>query len=105
MNKPYTAPAEYTDEPYVAIPMTPVESNQVAAVGYAPETKTLAVTFKRGAGAIYQYPNVEPELHAEFLAAESIGKFFGTRIQGLPFKKFPALATQPAEAAAQPETA
>lgn len=94
MNKPYAAPADYTEEPYVAIPMTPVTSNQVKAIGYNQETKTLAVTFTRGAGAIYHYPNVDPELHAEFLAAESIGKFFGSRIQGLPFNKFSALVTK-----------
>ena len=104
MNKPYAAPADFTEEPYTHIPMTPVESNQVGAVGYCAETKTLAVTFKRGAGAVYHYPNVEPELHAEFLAAESIGKFFGSRIQGLPFQKFPALATKPTDAA-QPQAA
>lgn len=90
MNKPYTAPADYTEKPYVAIPMTPVSSNQVKAIGYDPATKILAVTFTRGAGAIYHYPNVEPEQHAAFIGAESIGKHFGAHIQGLPFDKFPA---------------
>jgi hypothetical protein len=97
---PYpTVAAPITQEPYVAIPMTPVKSNQVAAVGYDAETSTLAVTFTRGAGAIYHYPNVDAKLHADFIGAESIGKFFGKSIQGLPFKKFPALATKPAETA------
>lgn len=90
MNKPYAAPAAFTEEPYVAIAMTPVASNQVKAIGYDPETKTLAVTFTRGAGAIYHYPNVEPETHAAFVGAESIGKHFGAHIQGLSFKKFPS---------------
>mgnify|MGYP000361362185 FL=1 len=74
--------------------MTAVESNQVGAVGYDPATQTLAVTFARGAGAIYHYPNVSPEVHAEFMAAESKGSFFGQHIKPLPFDKFPSLAEQ-----------
>lgn len=92
MPKPYVAPDDYTKEVYVAIPMTPVVSNQIAAVGYSLERKTLAVTFTRGVGAVYHYPNFDPKWHADFLAAESLGKHFGQHIQGLPFKKFPPLA-------------
>ena len=96
MPKTYTAPAAYSEEEYVPIPMTPVESHQVAAVGYDASRKTLAVTFTRGAGAIYHYPNVDQKLHAAFMAAESKGKFFGEHVKSLPFKKFRA----PAPAAA-----
>lgn len=99
MAKPYAAPAPYSDEPYTHIPMNPVKSNQIAAIGYDEPTKTLAVTFTRGAGAIYHYPNVEPELHADFVGAESIGAFFGKHVKNLPFKKFPAeVAAQEAQA-------
>lgn len=83
-----SAPAPYCDDTYTPIPMKPVESNQVKAIGYDEATKTLAVTFTRGAGAIYHYPDVEPELYAEFIGAESIGTFFGKHIKALPFKKF-----------------
>ncbi len=99
MSKSYVAAAEYTKEPYVAIPLVAVKSNQVAAVGYSPERKTLAVTFTRGAGAIYHYPNVEPKDHAAFIAAESIGRHFGQHIQGRAFLKFPPPA--PVEGAQQ----
>lgn len=92
MTKTYTAPAAFSDEQPLAINMAPVESNQIAAIGYDAETKTLAVTFTRGGGALYQYPNVEPEVHAAFVGAESIGKYFGAHIKALPFKKFPAPA-------------
>lgn len=94
MPREHTAPAAFTEKPYTHIAMTPVESNQVGAVGYDPASKTLAVTFTRGAGAIYHYPNVEPEVHAAFMAAESKGKFFGEHIKTLPFDKFPSLAEQ-----------
>ena len=106
MSKSYVAAAEYTKEPFVAIAMKPVESNQVKAVGYDPATKTLAVTFTRGAGAIYHYPNVEPKVHADFLAAESIGKFFGANVQGRAFLKFPPPApVEGAQEAAAPAAA
>lgn len=104
MPKPqHTAPAAYTDEPMPVIPMVPVTSNQVAAVGYHAGTKTLAVTFTRGAGAIYHYAGVEPEMHAAFVGAESIGTYFGKHIKALPFKKFPA--PKPAEEAKADATA
>lgn len=96
MPRQFTAPAAFSDKPYVAIQAVNVESNQVATIGYDAATKTLALTFTRGPGHVYHYPNVEPALHAEFLAAESKGKFFGEHIKALPFDKFPA----PAPAAA-----
>lgn len=105
MPREYTAPAAFTDKPYTAIPMTPVSSNQVGAVGYDPATKTLAVTFARGAGAIYQYPNVPQETFDAFMAAESKGKFFGEHIKTLPFDKFPSLAQQEKDKAAAEQAA
>lgn len=98
MAREYVAPAPFTDEPMPAIPLTPVTSNQVAAIGYDPATKTLAVTFTRGTGAVYHYPNVEPKTHADFIAAESIGRFFGAHIKSLPFKKFAPPKAQEAAA-------
>lgn len=93
MNRAFKAPAPFSDKSYTAIPMEPVESNQVKAIGYDPATKTLAVTFTRGPGSIYHYPNVEPGLHVNFMQAESKGTFFGKNIKELPFDKFPATAT------------
>lgn len=91
MNISRTAPAAFNDDKeFVDIPLTPVQSNQVKAIGYDAGTKTLAVTFARGPGHIYHYPNVTPKTHADFLQAESIGTFFGKHIKALPFKKFKA---------------
>lgn len=87
--KTFPEPQAYTDEARPPIALVPVESNQVKAIGYDPATKTLAVTFTRGQGAIYHYAGVEPETHAAFVGAESIGKFFGANIKALPFKKYP----------------
>ena len=85
-----TAPAAFSDKEYKAIPMTPVVSKQLAAVGYDAASKTLAVTFSRGAGAIYHYPNVEQKTHDDMMAAESKGAYFGQHIKALAFDKFAA---------------
>lgn len=60
--------------------MHPVTSSNLKAVGYDPETKTLRVQFSSGGS--YDYPGVDPELHEQFLAADSVGKFFHSRIRG-----------------------
>jgi hypothetical protein len=89
MPKSSRAPTSLCDESErLAIPLTPVKSNQVAAVGYDASTKTLAATFVRGAGEVYQYPNVEPSMHEALMKADSIGAFFGQHIKPLAFKKF-----------------
>jgi len=98
MPKTYAAPQAATDKPRPPIALVPVTSNQVKAIGYDPATETLAVTFTRGPGTVYHYPGVKPETHANFLKAESIGKFFGAHIKALPFEKFSA-DTEKAEAA------
>lgn len=90
MPKTYAAPAAFSEKPFVAIPMAPVESHQVAAIGYDAARKTLAVTFTRGPGHIYHYPDCDEKLHADFMAAESKGRFFDAHIKPLPFDKFPA---------------
>jgi len=93
MNKPYTPPAAFNDpKERLPIPLVPVSSGQVKAIGYDAATKTLAVTFTRGPGTVYQYPNVEAKVHDDLIKAESIGTFFGKHIKPLSFKKFEAPA-------------
>ncbi len=96
--KKFPEPQPYTDKPRPPIALQPVESHQIGAIGYDADTQTLAVQFKRGALAIYHYPNVTPETWAAFQAAESKGTFFGAHIKALPFEKFPN--DQPAQVAA-----
>lgn len=99
MTKEWKAPQDFEQGDAPSIPMVQVESNQVACIGYDAATKTLACQFTRGPGHIYHYPNVEPEVHAAFLAGDlgpdvkpSIGTFFGKHIKALPFKKYRAPA-------------
>lgn len=100
MPREFKAPQAFSDKPRPFIALQPVTSNQVAAIGYDESTQTLAVTFTRGAGAVYHYPNVTKETHDAFMQAESIGKFFGAHIQNLPFEKFPPDAKPETEAQA-----
>lgn len=58
----------------------PVESSNLAEIGYDPDTETLEVMFHhRG---IYQYYNVPSFVHDRMMQASSIGTFFNTEIRG-----------------------
>ena len=73
---------------------TKVESSQIAEVGYEPDTQTLGIAFKptrkqaeEGCeGSVYHYANVPPQLCADLINAESVGKFFGEHIKSNPVK-------------------
>jgi hypothetical protein len=61
--------------------LTPVVSSNMAAVGYDAIQNVLVVQFK-GNEKQYPYHGVSPELHAEMMAAPSIGSFFARNIKG-----------------------
>lgn len=88
MPRDFTPAIDCTSEERPRILLKPVTSNQVAAIGYDPATKTLAATFTRGQGHIYHYPDVEPEQACAFFMADSLGKHFGQHIAKLPSKKY-----------------
>lgn len=88
MEKKFPDPAAFSKKKRPAIALTGVKSSQVKAIGYDAATKTLAVQFNRGTGAIYHYPGVSQETFDAFRGAESIGSFFGQHIKNLPFEKF-----------------
>ena len=52
--------------------LVPVESSNVAAIGYNAECELLRVKFKDG--TTYDYPGVSAELHARVMQAESKGR-------------------------------
>ncbi len=88
MSKNFKPTQDFSTEPRPQITLDSVESSQVKAIGYDAATKTLAVTFTRGVGAIYHYAPVESETYEAFKSAESIGVFFGQHIKDLPFTKY-----------------
>jgi hypothetical protein len=70
-----------------------VDSSQISEIGYESRAEyPLGIKFppnkKQVAagepGSEYHYKNITPELHAEFLAAESIGLFFAKNIKSRP---------------------
>ena len=66
------------------IPLQPVDSSQLAAIGHDAHTSTLAIRFKNWKGeetSLYHYANVDAETFAAFLAAESKGRHFGQHIK------------------------
>lgn len=90
MAKNFPAPAAFNKGPRPNIPLVPVTSSQVKAIGHDPATNTLAVQFTRGLDSIYHYPGVTAEQHQAFVCAKSIGKHFGQHIKPLPFEKYEA---------------
>ena len=62
----------------------PVESSNLAAVGYDPETTTLEIQFKKG--PVYQYYKVPPEVYEEFMESESVGEAFSQLIKSGGYK-------------------
>lgn len=88
MDKKFPEPAPFSKGKRPEIQLQGVKSSQVKAIGYDEDTKTLAVQFQRGTGAVYHYPNVSPEQHQAFVNAESIGGHFGKHIKQLPFEKY-----------------
>jgi KTSC domain-containing protein len=61
------------------VTMTPVESSNIAAVGYDAETQTLTVEFRNGSK--HAYTSVPPETHHALMLADSKGKYFHTNIR------------------------
>jgi hypothetical protein len=64
-----------------------VDSSQIAEVGYDLPTETLGLRFKAKGHAPateYHYANVPPQLCADLINAESVGKYFGEHIKSNP---------------------
>lgn len=56
--------------------LLPVKSSNIAAVGYDAEARVMGVQFTNG--TTYHYPEVAPEVHADLVGAESVGKAFAS---------------------------
>lgn len=79
-------------KPGPAIHMNPVAKSQnIAATGYDPHSKTLAIQFK-GGGKTYHYSDVPHDVFAQLGKAESVGKFVVGQIVG----KFKHVLQKPA---------
>ena len=62
------------------IPLEPVTSSNIAALGYDAEKQILAVQF--ASGEVYHHAEVSPESASALATAESIGRHYGKHIRG-----------------------
>lgn len=61
--------------------MQPVDSSAIRAIGHDPESNKLRVQFQTG--GTYEYDGVPAEVHADLMAAPSIGRHHSQNIRGL----------------------
>lgn len=62
------------------IKRVPVQSSNVASVGYSRHLRALEIEFVRG--AVYRFTEVPPRLYHELLEASSKGHFINEKIRG-----------------------
>lgn len=60
--------------------LTPVQSSNVAAVGYDAISNTLFIQFK-GKDTVYTHHGVPVETYEQMMSAESIGSFYARNIR------------------------
>lgn len=66
--------------------MKPVDSSTISHIGHE-DGNTLVVRFKSNPKCDYCYPDVTPEEHAAFMAADSKGSHHHRTFKGRPFSK------------------
>lgn len=64
----------------MSVDLKPVTSSAVEAIGHDPATNILHVRYK--GGAVYAYPDVGAEHHADLMRAPSIGAHLNTLTRG-----------------------
>lgn len=67
------------------IERNPVESSNIASVGFCPDRKCIEICFKNG--SVYEYEDCDQKLYDDLMSAESKGKFVHTRLKSHKFKK------------------
>lgn len=91
MPKLFTRAQPFETTPRPPIALARIVSERVAAQGYDPVTRTLAVQFKPKPGVlapVYHYPEVSAEQYATFIAPETAGSLTSAKISAAVFLKF-----------------
>jgi len=65
----------------VTVPMEPVQSSNIKAVGYDTDSETLIVQFHNG--GTYLYAGVSAKTHQAFMAAPSLGSYLHKHVKPL----------------------
>jgi len=63
-----------------AMHRTPIESKAISSLGYEATEQRLEIQFTDG--GIFEYENVPPDVHLQFLMAPSKGQYFNQMIRG-----------------------
>lgn len=66
--------------PAEKIALTPITSSNLAAIGYNPHKRILAVEFK--SGAIFHFAGISETVYQQLLEAPSRGSYFHKEIRG-----------------------
>lgn len=84
------------------IKRTPVQSSQIAAIGYDSSTQQMDIEFVNRSpdkpASVYRYQNVTPDDLLEFKTADSLGSYFKREIKPFP-DRYPYRKLTPEEAA------
>lgn len=62
----------------IAMHRLPVESSDIVSIGYDEAARILEIEFQNE--RVYRYRDVEPDVHAQLMRADSYGQFFSTFI-------------------------
>ena len=75
-----------------SIDRKPVDSSNIASMGYNSTTKTLEVEFQ--SGSVYRYFQVQPKVYREFESADSLGRYLSKNIRDkFPYEKASVMKT------------
>lgn len=59
----------------------PVDSSNIATIGYDVDSATLEIEFLRG--GVYQYFDVPEQIYEDIMSADSAGKYLNTNVKGV----------------------
>jgi hypothetical protein len=64
--------------------LVPIQSTNLRAIGYEPDTMLMQIQFSNG--SLYSYQNVEPETYQALVTSPDPGKFFAEIIKPQRYK-------------------
>ena len=59
----------------------PVDSSNIATIGYDVDSQTLEIEFL--SGGVYQYFDVPEQIYEDIMSADSAGKYLNTNVKGV----------------------
>jgi hypothetical protein len=66
------------------VELVPVQSTNLSAIGYEPDTMLMQIQFKNG--SLYAYQNVEPDTYQTLVTSPDPGRYFAEIIKPQRYK-------------------